>query len=155
MNNFAPKRRGRASQRAARDLMTIATQAPQVVSMRLARMATHGMAPSASDRREMVNMGAEKLDAFSQGWMAMGMQMGMEMAKMQQQLWAQMLGLMLQPMTRPMRWPAMPTLQSGQHQATRMGEAWAQVAAAGLAPVRQRVAGNAKRLAGKGRSKLR
>jgi hypothetical protein len=47
--------------------------APQVVAMRLARMAQHGMQPDARDQAEMLRMGSEKIAAFSQGWVAMWM----------------------------------------------------------------------------------
>ena len=43
--------------------------APQVIAQRTALMAAAGPFPGASDRREFMNMGTEKVIAFSQAWM--------------------------------------------------------------------------------------
>jgi hypothetical protein len=48
--------------------------APQVVALRMMRMAEHGSRPSAHDRAEMFRMGNEKVLAFSRAWMGMWMQ---------------------------------------------------------------------------------
>jgi hypothetical protein len=141
--------------------MTIATGAPQVIAMRVARMAAHGMNPSASDRREMHRMVAEKKSAFGESWIAMGMQA----MRMQQALWQSMWRPFMQPWwLTPMRgftWPTTPgaamtawTRPARSHQAalaSTMGRGLAQVAAAGLAPVGRRVRGNVKRLGAKRR----
>ena len=49
----------------------IAIAAPQVIAHRLMRMALAGHAPSARDRREFHRMGAEKLEAMYESWVAM------------------------------------------------------------------------------------
>ena len=49
----------------------LAGAAPQVIAMRLTRMAAAGHQPTAHDRAEMFRMGNEKLMAFSQSWLAM------------------------------------------------------------------------------------
>jgi hypothetical protein len=47
--------------------------APQVIGLRLARMALAGHAPGPRDQREFVLMGREKLEAAAESWQAMGM----------------------------------------------------------------------------------
>ena len=49
----------------------MSTAAAQVIAIRTARMATHGLNPNAADRREMSLMGAEKVDAFSRAGQAL------------------------------------------------------------------------------------
>jgi hypothetical protein len=50
----------------------LALSVPQVVGHRLARMALAGPVPSARDSREFHRMGAEKVAAFTEAWLAMG-----------------------------------------------------------------------------------
>jgi len=61
----------------------LALAAPQVIALRGARFGAADWPPGARDQREFVRMGAEKVQAFSQSTLAMGMQM----AALQQQ-WA-------------------------------------------------------------------
>ena len=51
--------------------MQMSTAAAQVIAIRTTRMATHGLNPSAADRREMKLMGDEKVDAFSRAGQAL------------------------------------------------------------------------------------
>lgn len=133
------RRPSRAAGRASRSAYTIATGAPQVISHRLTRMAMHGMNPSAKDRREMHMMGAEKVNAFSQGWQAMLMQMMFA----QQAWWQNWFTMWTRPstFTQPMSMHAAATRGNRE-----MAQAMAKVADAGLAPVSRQVASNVKRL---------
>ncbi len=150
-----------AASRAHRDAMTIATGAPQVIAMRVARMASHGMNPSPGDRREMHRMVSEKSHAFGESWMAMGAQA----LRMQQAFWQSLWQPLMQPWwlasMRGFTWPAStrspmtafasPARARQASLASTVSRGMAQVAAAGLAPVGRRVRGNVKRLGAKRR----
>lgn len=71
--------------RTAGQLTTLAQRAPGVVSRRMARM-TDG-AISAADRRESQRMGAEKITAFQNGWMAMASEMLVQQQRAWSTLW--------------------------------------------------------------------
>lgn len=124
--------------RMGQQMMEMAVAVPQVVAHRVTRMALAGPTPSTRDRREFSRMGAEKLDAFQESWMSMGMH-----AALAQQRW--WLGVM-----SAMPWPwgtgRMPDL------AASMASASQGMLGKGLAPVHRRAVANAKRL---GRTKLR
>ncbi len=51
--------------------LEMSTAAAQVIALRTGRMAVHGANPDADDRRELVRMGAEKVDAFSRSGQAL------------------------------------------------------------------------------------
>ena len=55
----------------AQQAAELAMAAPQVVAHRMSRMAMAGVNPSAADQREFMQMGSEKVLAFSQGAVAM------------------------------------------------------------------------------------
>jgi len=55
----------------ARKATELGLAVPQVVGHRLIRLANAGLLPSARDRREFQLMGAEKIAAFSESWIAM------------------------------------------------------------------------------------
>ncbi len=124
-----PSKATRAAQRVGQDALAIAMQAPQVVNARLTAMARHGATPNARERREMWTMGSEKLNAMGESWAAMGMQA----MKTQQALWFSL----FVP-------GSLNTL--AQRQSRTLGEGMVNMASAGLKPVRQRVASNARRL---------
>lgn len=108
---------------AAAKLADIGIAAPQVVAHRVARMAAAGPVPSARDRQEFTTMVVEKQIAFTQSWLAMGM----EMLRLQQRLfWV----WMFNPWSLGRQLPA-------------AGE---RLAAKGLDPVHRKVVANAKRL---------
>lgn len=110
----------------------LAIAAPQVVAHRLSRMATAGFNPSAADRREFVEMGSEKVLAFSQGWMAMAAQMLRWQSGLVQAMW----GMWLKPgSSAPM---AALWQQSSLAPWKALG--------AGLAPVHAKAVSNARRL---------
>ena len=64
-------RRRSATSRLAQQTAGLAMAVPQVVGHRLTRMALAGPQPNARDRAEFHRMGAEKVVAFSQGWLTM------------------------------------------------------------------------------------
>lgn len=118
-------RRSRKSKSPAALAAEISLAAPQVMAERLSRMAQHGLNPTARDRKEMHLMGAEKVAAFSQAWIAMAS----EMFRIQQRM---LLGAAFMPFA----WPSRATL-------TRSASS---VLGKGLAPVHRKVVANAKRL---------
>ncbi|MBS1222431.1 MAG: hypothetical protein H6R23_2051 [Proteobacteria bacterium] len=67
-------RRTRKTPPVARQAAELAVAAPQVIALRLARLALAGPTPSARDRREFQRMGAEKAAAFAESWNAMAQQ---------------------------------------------------------------------------------
>lgn len=112
---------------AAAKLADIGIAAPQVVAHRVARMAAAGPVPSARDRQEFTTMVVEKQIAFTQSWLAMGM----EMLRLQQRLF----------------WVWMFNPWSLSRQLPAAGE---RLAAKGLDPVHRKVVANAKRLSRSG-----
>lgn len=127
------RRTRHAAQRAGRDAFTMASAAPQVVALRLAQMAASGLNPSPRDRREMQRMSHEKVSAFNESCVAVGLQW----MSLNQSLMRTWLGQAVQPSS-----PHELAARSGHVVAHGI----AQMAAAGLAPVSRRVASNAKRL---------
>jgi hypothetical protein len=122
------------SERVQQQISEMSWAVPQVVTERLTRMALAGVAPNARDQQEFQKMGAEKVAAFCESWMALGQQM---MLSQQEMSLAWVNGFT--------QWP------SGQWPANHMAKA-AQSAAMGmlgaaLAPVHSRAIGNARRLA--------
>jgi len=73
----------RRNMRTLRKSGELAVATSQVIAMRTARMQTADWPLSVRDQREFTRMGAEKVQAFSQAGMAMGVQM-----TMLQQQWA-------------------------------------------------------------------
>lgn len=112
----------------------LAFAVPQVVAHRVSRMLSAGARPSAADRREFDRMGAEKLAAFGESWLAMGTQM----LAAQQSLAASMLGAWSNPWTF-----GAPALMQG---ARDVHDAALGVLGSGLAPVHRRAVANARRL---------
>jgi hypothetical protein len=110
-------------------LAELGVAAPQVVALRLTRMALAGPALNARDRKEFTGMVVEKQVAFARSWM----DMFVEGLRMQQQLVLSML-----------------SAATPQQRAART--AVARMASAGIAPIHRKAVANAKRLA---RTKLR
>jgi hypothetical protein len=126
-----PSRRRRSSSTLAAQSAALAVAVPQVVAHRLTRLALAGPRPSARDRREFHRMGAEKIAAFQESWMAMAA----ESWRIQQQV---ALG------TMQALW--FPWLAGGRAQAWPAKRAARAILGSGLAPVRRRAVANAKRL---------
>ena len=154
--NTASRRKALRLNKQTSELMSAA---PQVVAHRLTRMALAGHQPSASDRREFHQMGAEKVAAFGESWQAMAMQM----LKAQPHLAASLMRSWWPsawPGAWPLAWPAsLP--KSGKRGAAKTPVAPAVAAAwqsatldiltQGLLPVHRRATANARRLARKRR----
>lgn len=121
------------SYRLATQAAEIAVAAPQVIAMRTARMAMAGTNPSAKDQREFYQMGAEKVEAFSEAWMAMTMQMW----KAQQEFM-----FMWMRSFNPYFGSGLSFEQSSKH----LEAATLNVLSKGISPVHKRVVSNAKRL---------
>lgn len=132
------KRRTAPAARMGQQMMELAFAVPQVVAHRMTRMALASPTPSARDQREFTRMGAEKVEAFQESWMSMGL----HAALAQQRLWLGMMGSL------PWPWGTgrMPDLSAA---LAREGQG---VLNKGLAPVHRRAVANAKRL---GRTRLR
>jgi hypothetical protein len=112
--------------------------APQVVALRLGRMALAGARPSAQDQREFHRMSAEKVAAFGEAWRAMTLQM----LKSNQQLAASMMRS---------AWPAAPLRRDATAAPlTQVAAQWEGAAldilGQGIRPVHRRAVANAKRL---------
>jgi hypothetical protein len=123
--------RSRRKSDTAAQLMTLSQRAPFVVAQRLLRMGNP--APNAADRRDLDRMGAEKLSALQEGWMAMALQV----FELQQRAWV----TLLQAAWTPWR-PGM-AMQSWSRGIADVDAVWA----AGLRPATRQVSANARRLA--------
>jgi hypothetical protein len=64
-------RQGRSTGRA----IELAIAAPAVMTTRTLRMLAAGATPNAADRREMLRMGSEKVEAFGAAYIAMAVEM--------------------------------------------------------------------------------
>lgn len=130
----------RGSRSLAIQTAELALAAPQVVAHRLTRMALAGHTPSARDRKEFHQMGAEKIAAFQESWMAMYLQAW----RVQQQM-----------MLSAMQSFWMPWGRAGGSSTNALAQ-WQKAAVGimgqGMAPVHRRAVANAKRL---NRTKLR
>ena len=125
----------RRSRSLAQHSLDLSIAAPQVIAHRVARMARAGAAPTARDLAEFQRMGAEKVTAFGAAWQAMGLA-----AVRAQQSY-------LQALTRSLLtpwWIASPDLGA---LARHANAAAVDVLAAGIAPIRHKAVGNARRLA--------
>jgi hypothetical protein len=129
-----PSNAKRRSDRLQKQVSELSWAVPQVVNERVTRMFLAGARPSAKDQHEFHKMGAEKLAAFSESWLAIG-----------RQTWRAQQEMSLAWINSFTQWPV------GQWPANRMAQA-AQSAAlgilgAGLSPVHSRAVGNARRFA--------
>lgn len=124
----------RHSRRVATQASQLAFAVPQVVAHRVARMMTAGANPSDRDRREFHLMGAEKVAAFGESWVAMGAQM----VKAQQAMTLSMVRAWSNPWTF-----GAPALMQGSQDLQRAALG---VLGSGLAPVHKVAVANARRL---------
>jgi hypothetical protein len=126
----------RAQRKLAQQALGLSMAAPLVIAHRVGRMAQAGPHPSARDRKEFKQMGAEKMAAFYESWAAMGL----AAMKSQQQMAASMWRAAATApwsMARPSsRLPTGNTL--ARHALAVMSQ--------GMAPVHRRAVSNAKRL---------
>lgn len=127
-------RRNRKAASVMRQTTDLAVAAPQVIAHRMARMAAAGPLPSVRDQKEFTKMVQEKQVAFSQAWLAMGMQAmvaGPALAMAMARVWAT-------PWQHGSVWN---TALATQWQSAALG-VWGK----GLAPVRAAAVANARRL---------
>jgi hypothetical protein len=130
-----PRHVSRRSRSLAKHSFDLSIAAPQVIAHRMAQMAQAGATPTARDLAEFHRMGAEKVVAFGAAWQAMGL----AAARAQQSY--------LQALTRSLLtpwWVATPDLGA---LARHANAAAVDVLAAGIAPIRHKAVGNARRLA--------
>jgi hypothetical protein len=131
----------RGSQRLAQQTTELAMAVPQVVSHRVYRMMTAGLQPDAKDQREFHRMGAEKIAAFQESWMAMGT----HLFSVQQAWMLSWMRAVWMPWPSANPWSSWQ--RSSQQLRTQLHRATVDTAAQGLAPVHKRAVANAKRLA--------
>ena len=127
--------------RLQRDAAQMSLAVPQVVAHRVGRMLTAGPVPSRRDRREFYRMGAEKVAAFNESWLAM---------------WGQSIAAQQQFMTWWLQawwrvalagWTQPPTFGSLSREAQqRMFNSMLDVTHRGMKPVSRRAVANARRL---------
>jgi hypothetical protein len=139
--------------------LEMSTAAAQVIALRTGRMAAHGANPNAEDRREMVRMGAEKVDAFSRAGQALAtgtlplmagmagqaMRSGMDVFQAATQLAASR-GL---PQAMRSQVELTQALMRSAPGTTQGANAGARLAHRALAPVHAKATANAKRLSRK------
>jgi hypothetical protein len=123
-------RRTRRSNSLAAQSVALGFAVPQVVAHRMARMALAGARPSARDRKEFQRMGTEKIAAFNEAWMAMGI----EACRANQEL--------ALSCVRSLWFPWLPARSA----AAQVHDAALGILGKGMAPVRRRAAANARRL---------
>ncbi|MED5619388.1 polyhydroxyalkanoate granule-associated phasin [Ideonella sp. BN130291] len=121
-------------------LFEMALAAPQVITHRSLRMLAAGAQPNARDRREFHRMGQEKLDAFSESMMAMGVQLW----RMQHAAAQTMFQSWLQLCATPWRASAWPDTRAW---AATSSRALSGLLGTGMKPAHRRVTANARRLA--------
>jgi hypothetical protein len=123
----------RRTRRLQQQVSEMSWAVPKVVHERMTRMMRAGPLPSARDQQEFKNMGAEKVAAFFESWMALGLQT----LHAQQEMSSEWLRSFTQwPVDQ---WPAQRMMHAAQ--AATLG-----VVGAGLAPVHSRALSNARRL---------
>ena len=123
----------RRTHRVNRQVSEMAWAVPQVVHERVSRMLLAGAQPNARDQREFYKMGAEKVAAFQESWVAVGLQ---SLRAQQEIATAWMHAAMSLPLNP---WAFNRVAEATQ--AATLG-----LMGAGLAPVHGRAVGNARRL---------
>ena len=127
--------------RLSRRSSELANAVPQVIAMRVGRMMGGGLMPSAKDQQEYYRMGAEKVEAFFESWMAMASQASAAQQQFAQwwlQTWwkAAMSG-----------WTNLPTVSHlSTHAGKQVMDSMLDVTMRGMAPVHRRAVDNARRL---------
>ncbi|MCS3903130.1 kynureninase [Methylohalomonas lacus] len=122
------------------DMMQLAMAAPVVVAQRMMRMALAGTSPSASDRKEMKRMSAEKVAALTESWNNTATQMTRAY-----------IGLSFDVMR--LAWSPLYRKGSSVNTAVeRFSNAATTSMQKSLGPIRRRAVANSKRLGRKGRS---
>lgn len=120
------------------DMVQLSMAAPMVVAQRMTRIALAGASPSASDRREMNRMSAEKIAAISESWNTTATQM----ARASMNLGFDLMFVAWSPWS-----PAGGRVKAA---AARFSDAATASLQGSLGPVRRRAVANARRLGRKG-----
>ncbi|MFT4195660.1 polyhydroxyalkanoate granule-associated phasin [Ottowia sp.] len=119
----------------------LASAVPQVVALRVGRMLAAGPLPNARDQREFYRMGAEKVEAFWESWLAMASQGVLAQQRFAlwwfQTWWRVALGGWMNPPT-----VGHLSARAGRH----LVDSALDVALRGMAPVHRRAVDNARRL---------
>ena len=127
--------------RLSRDAAQMAVAVPQVVAHRVGRMMAAGALPNGRDQQEFYMMGAEKVAAFQESWMAMSRQTLVAQQQFalwwMQTWWKVALGGWMNP-------PTFQHLSTSAQQ--RVLASMLDVTHHGVAPVRRRAVANARRL---------
>jgi len=129
----------RRNMRTLRKSGELAVATSQVIAMRTARMQTADWPLSARDQREFSRMGTEKLQAFSQAGMAMGVQMAML-----QQQWAWHAASQWASLWRSLWTPWAAAPRAGSQ--VQLQRAMLKLMDSGLAPIHRTARANAQRL---------
>ncbi|WP_394780282.1 polyhydroxyalkanoate granule-associated phasin [Undibacterium sp.] len=132
MNKSTQRKTSRLMQQSSELMFAV----PQVMAHRLTRMALAGHQPGKKDAKEFQLMGAEKVAAFNESWMAMAAQA----MQSQQQIALGMMSAWLNPAGNA--YGSVSQLQS----------AALDIIGKGFSPVHRRAVGNARRL-DKGKAK--
>src|SRR4051794_33129344 len=131
----------RNATRLARQSFELAFAAPQVIAHRTARMLAAGSRPSIGDQREFLRMGSEKLEAFTEAWIAMSLQAVNAnqrlMSAMLRSWWTPWISLPFAPWSTPRPH----TRRAAERYWQRAGAA---LLASAVAPVHRRAVANAK-----------
>ncbi len=127
--------------RLSRRSSELAQAVPQVVTLRVGRMMRAGLFPVGHDQQEMYRMGAEKIEAFQESWMAMATQTMVAQQQFalwwMQTCWKLALGGWMNP-------PTMTALSSRASKV--LMNSMLDVTARGMTPVHRRAVANARRL---------
>jgi hypothetical protein len=126
----------RAQRKLAQQALGLSLAVPQVIAHRVGRMATAGPHPSARDRKEFKQMGAEKTAAFYESWAAMGLAAMKSQQQMAASMWR---AAAMAPWSMARPTSLLPTSNTLARHA--LG-----VLSQGMAPVQRRAVSNAKRL---------
>jgi hypothetical protein len=140
------KRTARRRQRVLRQAADLMFATPQVMALRLSRMALAGPSLSRRDRREFTTMGTEKVTAFAQSWNAMTLQA----LRFSQALALECWTAAGAAWGAPGRQSALPRRLTDPR---RLEAAALDTFGKGLAPIRRRAVGNARRLNRQARSR--
>ncbi|MFZ6646935.1 polyhydroxyalkanoate granule-associated phasin [Undibacterium sp. TJN25] len=132
MNKSAQRKTNRLIQQSSELMFAV----PQVMAHRLTRMALAGHQPGAKDAKEFQLMGAEKVAAFNESWMAMATQA----MQSQQQVALGMMSAWLNP------------TRNAYGSVSQLQSAALDIIEKGFSPVHKRAVGNARRL---GRNKAK
>ncbi|MDO5289864.1 MAG: hypothetical protein Q4F13_09570 [Pseudomonadota bacterium] len=130
-----------AQARLARQTAELHRAVPQVVAMRLGRLLGAGPLPGPAEQQEIYRMGAEKVAAFGESWLAMAAQSWAAQQRLAQWWLGTWWRVALGGWTNP---PSVNHLLA--HTQQHLLHAWLDTATHGMAPMHRRATANARRL---------